>query len=115
MSSISRVMKDVTTPQHQSAAITIRQLMSAYSEHEDLLSIGAYRRGTNRLVDVAVEMRDPINALLRQSTDATATFQQTVEQLTALAAICQSKLAAPAPAIGPVQNAPPGAGMRVGQ
>jgi flagellum-specific ATP synthase len=103
MSSISRVMKDVTSPQHQAAAIVIRQLMSAYAEHEDLLSIGAYRRGTNRLVDVAVEMRDPINALLRQSTDTVALYDQVVEQLTSLAATCQTKLNAPAPAMGAVQ------------
>ena len=114
MSSISRVMKDVTDTQHQAAAITVRQLMAAYAEHEDLLSIGAYRRGTNRLVDVAVEMRDPINALLQQSTDTVTPYDEVVKQLTMLASICQSKLTAPAAAAPVAQNAPPGAGMRVG-
>jgi flagellum-specific ATP synthase len=106
MSSISRVMKDVTTPQHQAAALTIRQLMSAYSEHEDLLSIGAYRRGSNRTLDVAVEMREAIDALLRQSLDAALPYAKVVEQLSGLAAQCQAKLNGPAPpavAAGPGQ------------
>ncbi|HEX4412522.1 MAG TPA: FliI/YscN family ATPase, partial [Lacipirellulaceae bacterium] len=101
--SISRVMKDITTPQHRAAAQTIRQLLSAYSEHEDLLSIGAYRRGTIRTVDVAVEMRDAIDALLRQSMDSALPYEKVVEQLTTLASHCQAKLTAPsAPALTPV-------------
>jgi flagellum-specific ATP synthase len=100
LSSISRLMKDITTPQHQAAALTIRQLLSAYAEHEDLLSIGAYRRGSNRSVDVAVEMRDAIDALLRQGVDTSLPYDKIVEQLTVLAGQCQVKLTAP-PANGP--------------
>jgi flagellum-specific ATP synthase len=96
MSSISRVMNDITTSQHQAAALTIRQLIAAHAEHEDLLSIGAYRRGSNRMVDVAVEMRESIDGLLRQSVDITAPFETVIEQLTTLAGQCQTKLAAPA-------------------
>lgn len=96
MSSVSRVMKDIISPQHQAAALTIRQLMAAYAEHEDLLSIGAYRRGSNRSVDVAVEMREAIDALLRQSVDTSTPYEQVVEHLTTLAAQCQTKLTAPA-------------------
>jgi flagellum-specific ATP synthase len=92
LASISRLMKDVTTPEHRAAAQTIRQLLAAYAEHEDLLSIGAYRRGTNRAVDTAVEMRDAIEALLRQATDQSAPFEKTSERLVALAAQCQGKL-----------------------
>jgi flagellum-specific ATP synthase len=103
LSSISRLMKEVTSPQHQAAALTIRQLLAAYSEHEDLLSIGAYRRGSNRTVDVAVEMREPIDALLRQTIDTVLPFDKVVEQLVSLATQCQAKLkapsATPAPAI----------------
>jgi flagellum-specific ATP synthase len=92
LASISRLMKDITTPQHQAAALTIRQLLAAYAEHEDLLSIGAYRRGTNRMVDAAVDMRETIEALLRQSLDKSLPFDRVVEQLTTLAAQCQSKM-----------------------
>jgi FliI/YscN family ATPase len=115
MSSISRVMKNITTPQHRAAALTIRQLLAAHAEHEDLLSIGAYRRGSNRAVDAAVDMRDAINGLLQQSMEGAMPFAKVVEQLTALAAQCQAKLTAPAtPALAAVAPAVAGTGMRVG-
>jgi len=117
MSSISRVMKDVTTTQHQAAAMTIRQLLAAYAEHEDLLSIGAYRRGSNRMVDVAVEMREAIEGMLKQSTDSALPFDAVVERLTTLAGQCQTKLQAPVTAALPQQTAvatgPAPVGMRV--
>jgi flagellum-specific ATP synthase len=115
MSSISRVMKDVTTPQHRAAALTIRQLMSAYAEHEDLLSIGAYRRGSNRTVDVAIEMREAIDALLKQSIDSALPYDKVVEQLVTLAAQCQTKLTAPmAQTLAPATTGTGATGMRVG-
>jgi FliI/YscN family ATPase len=96
LASISRLMNDITTEAHRAAAITIRRLLSAYAEHEDLLSIGAYRRGSNRAVDAAVEMREAIDGLLRQSVDQALPFAQVVEQLLTLANQCQSKMNAPA-------------------
>jgi flagellum-specific ATP synthase len=105
LSSISRLMKDITTPQHQAAAQTIRQLMAAYADHEDLISIGAYRRGSNRTVDVAVEMREHIDALLRQAITTSLPFESVVEALTTLGGQCQAKLNAAAPAM-PAQRSP---------
>jgi flagellum-specific ATP synthase len=69
LDSISRLMPDVATRIHQDAAQAIRQLMAAYRDHEDLISIGAYRRGANRQVDVAIDMLDDINKYLRQRID----------------------------------------------
>ena len=92
LSSISRLMKDITAPQHRLSAATIRQLLAAYAEHEDLLSIGAYRRGSNRVVDTAVDMRDAIDGLLRQAIDKAEPFERVVEQLTNLSAQCQVKM-----------------------
>ena len=77
LSSISRLMNDITTAEHRNAALMLRRLLAAYAEHEDLLSIGAYRRGTNRTVDAAVEMREMIEALFCQQDDPGNTFRQT--------------------------------------
>jgi flagellum-specific ATP synthase len=92
LSSISRLMKDVAAPEHRASAQIIRQLLSAYAEHEDLLSIGAYRRGSNKAVDAAVDMRDAIDALLRQSTEQSLPLEVTVQRLVTLAAQCQLKM-----------------------
>src|SRR4029079_12025062 len=69
LSSISRVMNDITAPKHQQADAMIRQLLAAYAENEDLISIGAYRRGSQRAVDAAIEMREAIDNTLRQTVD----------------------------------------------
>jgi flagellum-specific ATP synthase len=92
LQSISRVMNDITTPNHQAAALTIRQLLAAHSENEDLLSIGAYRRGSQRAVDAAIDMREAIERLLRQTVNDAAPYEVVIEQLTTLAAQCQLKL-----------------------
>jgi flagellum-specific ATP synthase len=101
LASISRLMNDITTPQHQAAALTIRQLLAAYAEHEDLLSIGAYRRGSNRTVDTAVEMREAIESLLRQPLSESMPFDQAIQQLTNLAAQCQAKMSQPTTPVQP--------------
>jgi len=85
-------MNDITTPKHRAAALTIRQLLSALAENEDLLSIGAYRRGSNRAVDAAVDMREAIDNLLRQAVDDAASYQAVVDRLTTLAGQCQLKM-----------------------
>ena len=69
LKSISRLMNDISSPAEKQAAQVIRQLLAVLQENEDLLSIGAYRQGTNREIDVAVAMKDEINGLLRQQVD----------------------------------------------
>jgi flagellum-specific ATP synthase len=66
LESLSRLMPDVVNEEHQQAAFLFRTLLAAYHEHEDLISIGAYRRGGNPQVDLAIEMQDALNFFLRQ-------------------------------------------------
>ena len=76
----------------------IRELLAAYKEHEDLISIGAYRSGANQAVDAAIAMRDEINKFLRQSVTDGSTVESARKELVALAQRC---LAAKKPAAGP--------------
>ena len=75
LESISRLMTDVTARRISSAAQTVRELMAAYRDHEDLISIGAYRKGANRLVDLAIDLLDDINKYLRQRVDEPVTLE----------------------------------------
>ncbi|MEX2091761.1 MAG: FliI/YscN family ATPase [Pirellulales bacterium] len=92
LASISRLMNDVASDEHKAAAQVIRRLLAAHAEHEDLLSIGAYRRGSNRAVDAAVDMREPIEELFRQRVDHKLPWDQLVGQLQAIGAQCHAKL-----------------------
>jgi flagellum-specific ATP synthase len=102
LESISRLMNDITSPAQQSAALTVRELLAAYRDHEDLISIGAYRKGTNRLVDTAIEMLDAINGFLRQRIDEEIT---TADALAALVQVHQSAQSRLTAASGPVSPA----------
>ena len=97
LESLSRLITEVTSPEHQSAALVIRQLMAAYRDHEDLISIGAYRRGSNPAVDAAIDMMPEINRFLQQQIDETVAIDQSQTQLMELANRCRSRLQAPAP------------------
>ncbi len=81
LESLSRLMPDITAQDHRDAATTVRRLLAAYRDHEDLITIGAYRRGTNRELDVAVEMRDRILGFLRQPVEHPSTWEQARDPL----------------------------------
>ncbi|MDZ4818161.1 MAG: hypothetical protein SGJ20_04225, partial [Planctomycetota bacterium] len=94
LASLSRLMTDITERGHQDAAQGIRELLAAYRDHEDLISIGAYRRGANRTVDLAIELLDEINAYLRQRIDERVTANDASERLIALYRKVQARQAA---------------------
>ena len=99
--SISRLMTDITPREYQQAVRVLRQLLSLLQENEDLLSIGAYRKGTNRELDVAVAMKSEIHALLRQAVDSQQTLAEVQAAVQTLAQLCQKHMqvvpAAPTP------------------
>ena len=81
LSSISRSMSDITSAEHQNAASVLRQILAAWNESEDLISIGAYRQGTNALVDTAMALAEPIDGFLKQGRAEHSTFEETTQQL----------------------------------
>ncbi|MCH2115159.1 MAG: FliI/YscN family ATPase [Pirellulales bacterium] len=83
--SISRLMNDVASPSQQQAAQDVRRMISALEENEDLLSIGAYRPGINRELDVAVAMRSQIHAFLQQGVSQRAPLETVHTAMTQLA------------------------------
>lgn len=64
--SISRVMMDITSDQHQAEARRFRQMFAAYRQNEDLIAVGAYRKGADPRIDEAVAMRPAMLEFLRQ-------------------------------------------------
>jgi FliI/YscN family ATPase len=84
--SISRLMPAVVVREQLEAATTIRDLMAAYRDHEDLISIGAYRRGANPRVDVAIALQEDIARYLRQDVRDGSSLEQARDALERLAA-----------------------------
>ena len=88
LESISRLFQDISPADQRTAAQTIRELLSAYKDHEDLISIGAYRSGANATVDAAIAMREEINKFLRQNVTDGGTVESARKELVALAQRC---------------------------
>jgi flagellum-specific ATP synthase len=88
LSSISRLMKDISSPTEVQAVQVLRQLLSVLKENEDLLSIGAYRQGTNRELDVAVAMKEEINTLLKQQIEEQTSLEESRAAVLELARKC---------------------------
>jgi flagellum-specific ATP synthase len=82
--SVSRLMPDVTSPDHRRCAGTLRDVLATYRASEDLINIGAYAPGSNPKIDFALGRIDNVNAFLRQGVDEKAGFAETTSRLTTL-------------------------------
>ncbi|MGU3408874.1 FliI/YscN family ATPase [Microbacterium sp. M1A1_1b] len=84
LGSISRVASKVTSPAERAAATGLRKVMAARKAAQDLLDVGAYQRGSNPLVDAAVDHQDAIDQFLRQGMDERVTAADSWQRLDAL-------------------------------
>ena len=81
LQSISRVMSSIATSEHKEYAGKLKNVLATYSEAEDLINIGAYKRGTNREIDYAIQKIDAVNEFLMQKTDEKFDFDEEIELL----------------------------------
>lgn len=79
--SISRLMSSIATPEHKELAGDLRDLYSLYIQNEDLISIGAYKAGTNQRLDYAISKIDQINGFLMQKVEESFDVEEVVELL----------------------------------
>lgn len=81
LASISRLMSDIATDQHKKMASKIRQLMAIYQENEDLLSIGAYKSGSNPSLDETIKKIQSINRFLVQEVSEVSSFDESIKSM----------------------------------
>ena len=86
LASISRVATHVTTAEQRQAALTLRRIMAARRQAQDLLDVGAYQRGANALVDAAVDGEADIEAFLTQGIDEGTSAEVAWDHLSQLVA-----------------------------
>lgn len=83
--SISRVMPMVVSEEHQLMARRIRQVYSNYKQNQDLISIGAYAKGSDPRIDLAIRAEPAINALLQQGMKQVIPYDESLGGMAALA------------------------------
>lgn len=84
LASISRCMSAIATKEHKACAGKLRNVLATYNEAEDLINIGAYKRGSNPNIDYAMEKIDVVNGFLCQDVDEKMNIEETLERLKAL-------------------------------
>ena len=83
LASISRLMPKVTTPEQQKRARRVRELLAHHEENRDLVSVGAYRKGADPLLDQAIARIGAIESLLfhGSETRSLADTQKALQQI----------------------------------
>lgn len=81
LQSISRCMSQIAGKEHKRQAGRLKQVLATYSEAEDLINIGAYKAGSNKAIDYAIEKIDAVNEYLCQQTDEKFDFEEEVTML----------------------------------
>jgi flagellum-specific ATP synthase len=81
LQSVSRLMNAIASEDHKIAAGKIRKLLSAYEDSKDLISIGAYVKGSDPVVDEAISKKEIIDGFLKQGTEEYDDFVTIIEKL----------------------------------
>ena len=81
LASISRCMSSIVTDEHKKAAGSLRNVLATYNEAEDLINIGAYKKGSNKEIDYSIEKIGEVNGFLQQGVYEKYSFQEEEELL----------------------------------
>jgi flagellum-specific ATP synthase len=84
LASASRVMSDVTSPEHQNFAGKFKESLAIYRQSEDLINIGAYKTGSNPGIDYAISKNDGMQSYLKQSIHDPVTMQESIQGLSGI-------------------------------
>lgn len=84
LESVSRVRDAVIAPEHLQAANNFFRLEAAYRTQEDLIAVGAYKTGGDKMADAAITHREEMLAYLRQRADEPVTFDDARLKLASL-------------------------------
>lgn len=83
--SLSRVMDGIVPAAHRDAASRLRAALALYESKRDLVTLGAYKKGSDPRLDQVLSRIDAIEGFLKQRRDENGPLAQTVAQLGKLA------------------------------
>jgi flagellum-specific ATP synthase len=82
--SVSRTMPGCNSDAENTIVTRARRLMAAYDNMEEMIRLGAYRKGSDPLVDEAIFYHDQLDSFLRQAKDERSDLQSGYDTLSAL-------------------------------
>ena len=81
LGSISRLANVITGSETKKAVAVMRRLMADYAGAEDLINVGAYKLGTNPVIDQAITKRESIEKFLLQAIEEKSTLKKTLQAM----------------------------------
>ena len=84
LNSASRVMTDVTTPEHRRLAGEFKETLAAYRHAEDMINIGAYKVGSNPRVDYAIVKMDQMLSYMKQNVGDGVSVEESIAALSGI-------------------------------
>lgn len=81
LQSISRCMSQIVPKEHKIVAGKLKNVLATYSEAEDLINIGAYKKGSNPNIDNAIAKIDAVNEFLVQDVDIKHEYEDIINLL----------------------------------
>jgi flagellum-specific ATP synthase len=82
--SISRALTEITSQGHQKDIRRFKQLYSTYQQNRDLISVGAYARGSDARLDEAVDFHSHLMNFIQQGINEPVTLANSLQQLNTL-------------------------------
>jgi flagellar biosynthesis/type III secretory pathway ATPase len=79
--SLSRVMDAIVSREHMTSARKLRSLLSTYEAKRDLVAMGAYAKGSDKELDLALAHMPKIEAFLRQDAKDRVPFEAALAEL----------------------------------
>ncbi len=79
--SVSRLMVELVPTEHQQLASRLRDILSTYNKNADLVSIGAYKAGSNPKLDFALGKIDDINDFLKQGVREAFSYDESLAMM----------------------------------
>ncbi|HSM28646.1 MAG TPA: flagellar protein export ATPase FliI [Thioalkalivibrio sp.] len=89
--SVSRLMNEIADPGQIRAARLFKEVYSTYQQNRDLISVGAYRKGSDPRIDAAIDYFPQLEGYLQQDMRAAVGFRQSLKELDALVGFDESR------------------------
>ena len=81
LASASRVMTDVASDEHLKVASRFKEVLATYRQSEDLINIGAYKKGSNSGIDYAVEHIEQMQSFMKQAVQNPVMLEEALQDL----------------------------------
>ncbi len=84
LESVSRLIRDISSPEEVEVVSKARDLLALYRKNEDLINIGAYVKGSSPRIDLAIEKQEALNTFLRQNVGEQLSRATSFEEIAAI-------------------------------